>query len=105
MQVLEESRQVYDCSYIGTVKSSASHGGSAQCSHQIRSRHGSQRRNQGWGVSIVQNELVRVLRQAGRLLVRGFVEALLVQFDPQGSGKQDGSIVQRLGIQVGAFFN
>jgi hypothetical protein len=55
-------------------------------------------------VSIIEHELIGILRQARRLLFDWLVEAFLVKLHAQRAGKKDGSIMQRLRI-LGATFN
>jgi len=49
---------------------------------------------------IVEDKLVRVFHEAWGLLLRGFVEALVIKFDLQAPRQQERPFVQRLGIGV-----
>ena len=48
------------------------------------------------GIGVVEHQAVSVLRQAGRLLVGGLVEAFLVELDAQGAGGDLGALLQQL---------
>src|SRR5947209_12286817 len=95
----QNSNDVDDCSDVGTVISCTGSWRSAELRKQVSRRTRGQSRDHALAMLIVEDQLVRVLRQTWHLLRGWLVEALLIQFHVQTSREQRCTLFELLWIR------
>ena len=100
MEGVQDARDIEDRGDVGTVVAVAQLRGIARFHRQIAARTRGQRLDDGGAVSIVQNERLLALRQAGRLQLGNPVEAFRVDLDGQAARQQRSRLRQlgRIGV-------
>ena len=98
MQRSQDFCRVDDGAYIGAVHAPSTHAGVAELVHQVAGGSVGDLAHQRLGVRVVENHSVGVLHQARGLLIGGFVKALLLYPDPEGTSRQLGALFQGPGI-------
>ena len=90
--------RIHDRPHVRAELPRAPDGGIAELVHQVAGGPAGQLRHQRLGIGIVQNQPFGVLREAGRLLVGGLVEALLIDLDAQRPRRRLRPLLQGFGI-------
>ncbi len=102
MNRTQDACQVDHRAHVGAELSRAKAARVAQLAHHVRRRAAGHLRHHRLRIRVVQHQTFGMLHQAGRLLLRRFVKALLIDAHAQAAGSQRGLLFQRLGVLDGS---
>ena len=96
----ENARHIDDRADIGTVVAAPGVGVELICASKSDDGARGKRRDHGLAVSVVEYQLIGILREARHLLRAGLVEALLIEAHVQAARQHRGARLQLFGIAV-----
>ncbi len=101
VQTAEDAGQVDDGADVGAVGSTTSDGGVASGGDEVGVGAVGEEGDHALGMTVVEEGLISALGKAVVLHVDGTLEAVLVGFEVEGSGKQVGVFEERFGVGWG----